>query len=166
MVPGDAPAGALPHERVTFAHNAERQLAMLLDFYGIAWAYEPTTFVLERDGDGNPRSAFTPDFHLPDHDRYLEVTTLRQPLVTRKHRKLRRLRELHPEVEVKVVYQRDYLHLLVTYGLEPPQQLDGLVGRAGAPATEPVPSLLELGTVARPSRAQRRLAAPPARRAG
>jgi len=95
----------------------------LLDFYGILWEYEPRTFVLERDREGNTVQAFTPDFYLPAYDEYIEITTLNQKLVTKKNRKARRLRELHPEVDVKVLYQRDYLHLLVKYGLEPPSQL-------------------------------------------
>jgi hypothetical protein len=113
----------LPHELVRFAHNSERQFAKLLDFYAIAWEYEPRTFVLERDGDGNPVQAFTPDFYLPAYDLYIEITTLNQKLVTKKNRKARRVQELHPDVTVKVLYQRDYLELLVKYGLEPPSQL-------------------------------------------
>src|SRR5215213_10321608 len=112
----------LPHERVAFAHNAERQLAKLFDFYGVEWEYEPRTFVLDVDAEGNTTRAFTPDFHLPAHDLYIEITTLRQELVTKKNAKLRRLRELHPEVQVRVMYQRDYLGLLAKYGLEEPQQ--------------------------------------------
>jgi hypothetical protein len=108
---------------VRFAHNSERQFAKLLDFYGVAWEYEPRTFVLERDADGNPMQAFTPDFYLPAFDSYIEITTLNQKLVTKKNRKARRLRELHPEIEIKVLYQRDYLHLLTKFGLEPPSQL-------------------------------------------
>jgi len=88
--------------------------------------------VLETDRHANPVQAFTPDFYLPAYDLFIEITTLNQKLVTKKNRKARRLRELHPEVEVKVLYQRDYLHLLVKYGLEPPSQL-GDVG-PGAPA--------------------------------
>ena len=118
-----------------FAHNSERQFAKLLDFYAIVWEYEPRTFVLERDRDGNPAQAFSPDFYLPAYDVYIEITTLNQKLVTKKNRKARRVQELYPDVRVKVLYQRDYLHLLVKYGLEPPSQLvaDGLVG------TEPLP---------------------------
>lgn len=78
--------------------------------------------MLERGDDGQPSWAFTPDFWLPDHDRYLEVTTLDQRLVTKKNRKLRRLRELHPGLDVSLIYQRDYQQLLVKYGLEPPEQ--------------------------------------------
>jgi hypothetical protein len=108
---------------VRFAHNSERQFARLLDFYGIAWEYEPRTFILERDKAGNPVQAFTPDFYLPAYDLYIEITTLNQKLVTKKNRKARRLRELHPEVNIRVFYQRDYLSLLMKYGLEPPSQL-------------------------------------------
>jgi bifunctional protein TilS/HprT len=119
------PAGddVMPHERVRFAHNSERQFAKLLDFYAIEWEYEPRTFTLEWNRAGQPEQAFTPDFYLPAYDLFIEVTTLNQKLVTKKNRKARRLRELHPEVRVKVLYQRDYLHLLVKYGLEPPSQM-------------------------------------------
>jgi hypothetical protein len=108
---------------VRFAHNSERQFAKLLDFYGIAWQYEPRTFTLDSDREGNPVQAFTPDFYLPAYDLYIEITTLNQKLVTKKNRKARRLQELFPEVSIKVLYQRDYLGLLVKYGLEPPSQL-------------------------------------------
>jgi hypothetical protein len=118
-----APDPTLPHERVRFAHNSERQFAKLLDFYGVAWEYEPTEFALEHDRAGHPVQAFRPDFYLPAYDLYIEITTLNQKLVTKKNRKIRRLRELHPDVKVKVFYQRDYLSLLVKYGLEQPSQL-------------------------------------------
>jgi hypoxanthine phosphoribosyltransferase len=119
---------ALPHEQVRFAHNSERQFAKLLDFYAIVWEYEPRTFTLERDKQGNPVQAFTPDFYLPTYDLFIEITTLNQKLVTKKNRKARRLQEQHPEIQIKVLYQRDYLHLLVKYGLEPPEQLGDLAG--------------------------------------
>ena len=105
----------------------------MLDFYAIAWEYEPRTFTLEWDRDGRPAQAFAPDFYLPAYDLYIEITTLNQKLVTKKNRKARRLRELHPEVSIRVLYQRDYLHLLVKYGLEPPSQLVA----AGAPESGP-----------------------------
>ena len=79
--------------------------------------------MLERDREGNPAQAFSPDFYLPAYDLYIEITTLNQKLVTKKNRKARRLVELHPEIKIKVLYQRDYLQLLVKYGLEPPSQL-------------------------------------------
>ncbi len=100
-----------------FAHESERRFAGVLDFYGITWEYEPTEFVLAWDEDGRPNQAFRPDFFLPDYDLYIELTTLNQRLVTKKNAKVRRLRELHPEVTVKVLYQRDYLSLLMKFGL-------------------------------------------------
>jgi len=133
----------LPHAEVGFAHNSERQFAKLLDFYGIEWQYEPTTFVLAHDGIGNAVEAFSPDFYLPAYDLYIEITTQRQKLVTKKNRKVRRLQELHPELQVKVLYQRDYLNLLVKYGLESPDQLTSETGRSTA--TEHGSTLLELG---------------------
>ena len=156
------PAGfaELPHERVTFAHNSERQLAKLLDFYHVTWAYEPDTFVLETGPDGQPTLAFSPDFHLPDHGLYLEVTTLNQKLVTRKNRKLRLLREMRPDLDVRLLYQRDYLELLVKYGLESPAQLDRLGGSVRETAGEGL-GLLGLGNLPHPdgSRARRHPAA-------
>lgn len=104
-----------PQADPIFSHDSERRIADLLDFYEIDWEYEPRTFVLEADGDGNPRTAFTPDFYLPEHDLYLEVTTLRQSLVTRKNRKVRMLRERHPGIRIRILYRRDLDRLLVTH---------------------------------------------------
>ena len=121
-----SPATEDPAEHTRFAHHSELQFGRLLDFYGIAWEYEPKTFVLEWDRAGKPVQAFTPDFYLPAYDLYIEITTLNQKLVTKKNRKVRRLQELHPEVKVKVLYQRDYVSLLVKYGLEDASQLGGV----------------------------------------
>jgi hypothetical protein len=141
---------ALPHTTVEFAHNSERQFAKLLDFYGIDWEYEPHTFVLERDPRGHPLEAFSPDFFLPAYDLYIEITTLKQKLVTKKNRKIRKLQERHPDKNVTILYQRDYLHLLVKYGLESPEQVSGF--ETGATAGEPGASLLALGIIPRPER--------------
>ncbi len=94
-----------------------------MDFYGIDWQYEPTTFVLEADADGNPSSAFSPDFYLPAFDCYLELTTQRQPLVTKKNRKVRLLREQQPDIDVKILYRRDYEALISQFGLSRPAGL-------------------------------------------
>jgi hypothetical protein len=105
-------------ESVSFAHASERQFAKLLDFYQIEWTYEPRSFDLEWDRQGNVIQQFTPDFYLPAWDLYIEITTMNQKLVTRKNRKVRRLLELYPDVKCKVFYQRDYLSLVTKYGLE------------------------------------------------
>jgi hypothetical protein len=101
-----------------FANPAELEYAKVLDWHGIPWMYEPRTFVLERDGEGRVTEAFTPDFYLPDQDLYLEVTVMKQSLVTRKNRKLRKLRELYPEVRIKLFYERDFERLAARYGLK------------------------------------------------
>jgi hypothetical protein len=108
----------LKSDAVPFAHASERQFARLLDFYQIDWEYEPRSFDLERDRQGNVTQRFTPDFYLPAYDLYIEITTMSQKLVTRKNRKVRRLQELYPDVKCKIFYQRDYLSLVTKYGLE------------------------------------------------
>jgi hypoxanthine phosphoribosyltransferase len=90
-----------------FVNEVELECAKMLDFYGVPWEYEPRTFVLEKDENGRVTSAFTPDFYLPEQDLYVEVTVMRQSLVTRKNRKLRELKRLYPEVKVKLFYRRD-----------------------------------------------------------
>ncbi len=113
-----APASGLKSDSVGFAHASERQFARLLDFYAIDWEYEPTSFDIDFDADGVVVARFTPDFYLPSYDLYIEITTLNQKLVTKKNRKVRRLRERYPEVKCKIFYQRDYLSLVAKYGLE------------------------------------------------
>jgi len=115
-----APEVSRESTKVVFAHDSERHFAELLDFYGVRWEYEPVEFVLEWHPDGSARLAFRPDFYLPDHACFIELTTLSQKLVTRKNAKVRRLRELHPGVEVKLLYQRDYQALLAKYGFTRP----------------------------------------------
>lgn len=100
-----------------FANAAELEYAKILDWYGIPWQYEPTTFVLERDEQGRVIEAFSPDFYLPEQDLYLEVTVMKQSLVTRKNRKLRKLRQLYPDVKIKLFYERDFERLAARYGL-------------------------------------------------
>jgi hypoxanthine phosphoribosyltransferase len=97
-----------------FAHPVERELASVFDDLGLVWEYEPHTFVLERDADGNPTEAFTPDFYLPEQDVYVEVTTMRQKLTSRKNRKVRKLRE--QGVIVGVLYRRDFERLRDRHG--------------------------------------------------
>ncbi len=99
-----------------FAHPAEIELARLLTFYGLRWAYEPTTFAVRWGRDGRPVEFVTPDFYLPEHDLYLELTTMRQRLVTRKNRKFRLLRESYPNVRVRMLYLRDFKRLRDVYG--------------------------------------------------
>jgi hypothetical protein len=117
--------GDTQRDNVTFAHPSEAEFARILDFYQVAWQYEPRTFELRWDDDGNVLEAFSPDFYLPEQDLYIELTTMEQRLVTKKHRKLRRLRELHPEVNVKLLNRSDFTHMMLKYGLD---EDDSLIG--------------------------------------
>ncbi|HDP69890.1 MAG TPA: hypothetical protein ENN38_03655 [Actinobacteria bacterium] len=105
-------------DEVNFAHPSERICARILDFYHIRWLYEPTTFPIEWDKKENIVKSFAPDFYLPDFDLYIELTTLNQRLVTKKNKKVRRLREIYPDIKIKVLYQKDFKNLLIKYGLQ------------------------------------------------
>jgi hypoxanthine phosphoribosyltransferase len=100
-----------------FANQAEVECARILDFYGLDWKYEPHSFVLETDENGRVLEAFTPDFYLPQQDLYLEVTVMKQSLVTRKNRKIRKLRERYPDVRIKLFTRRDFERLAQKYKL-------------------------------------------------
>jgi hypothetical protein len=100
-----------------FANRIELECAKILDYYEVRWDYEPHTFVLERDSDGRVVSAFTPDFYLPEQDLFIEVTVMKQSLVTRKNRKLREVHRLYPNVRVKLFYRRDIERLAQRYRL-------------------------------------------------
>ena len=99
-----------------FAHESEAELARILDFYGVAWRYEPDVFPISWNADGAVTESFAPDFYLPDIDLYIELTTLKQSLVRKKNRKLRYLRQLYPEIRVKLFYARDFRALMLKYG--------------------------------------------------
>lgn len=101
---------------VAFAHASEAEIARLLDFYGILWEYEPRSFPLDWDVEGRPNQFFTPDFYLPDYDLYLEVTTIKPSLANRKNRKIRRLRELYPDIQIKLLNLKDVEMLSMKYG--------------------------------------------------
>jgi hypoxanthine phosphoribosyltransferase len=103
---------------VRFAHESEEEFARILDFYGVAWEYEPRSFTL-REENGRVAEAFTPDFYLPNLDIYVELTTLKQSLVTEKHRKVRHFQERYPELQIMLLHRSDYLSLLAKYGFGP-----------------------------------------------
>lgn len=115
--PDIASASATPARRPSaFAHASEAELARIFDFYAVRWEYEPHLFPIQWNLEGAVVESFSPDFFLPDFDLYVELTTLRQPLVRKKNRKLRRLRELYPEVRIKLFYARDFRALMLKYG--------------------------------------------------
>jgi hypoxanthine phosphoribosyltransferase len=103
------------HSRIEFAHPSEQEFARFLDYYRIRWVYEPVSFPIAWDGT-RVSEMFTPDFYLPEHDLYVELTTMKQSLVTPKNRKLRMLREIYPDVNVRLLYRKDYQQLLTKAG--------------------------------------------------
>jgi len=122
-----------------FAHASEAELARILDYYQVAWQYEPRTFPILFNLDGAVIESFAPDFFLPELDLYIELTTLKQSLVRRKNRKLRRLRELYPDVRIMLFYARDFKALLLKYGrLEMEGELTGPRGQPPSPRREAV----------------------------
>jgi len=128
-VPGTAP---------NFAHASEAELARILDYYQVEWRYEPRTFPILFNLDGAVVESFAPDFYLPEFDLYVELTTLKQSLVRKKNRKLRRLRELYPDVRIKLFYARDFKALLLKYGrFDLAASLSGEEGQARALAATP-----------------------------
>jgi hypothetical protein len=127
-----------PRPQYSFAHASEAEFARILDFYQVAWEYEPQVFPILWDLDGNVLESFAPDFYLPDMGLFLELTTLQQRLVRKKNRKVRRLRELYPYVRIKLFYARDFRALMLKYGRAAlVSELSGTIGQfAPAPVEE------------------------------
>ena len=99
-------------EAVVFKNDTEAEFARVLDMYNIEWKYEPKTFPIEWDSEGNIKMAFSPDFYLPKFDTYLELTTMDQRYVTTKNKKLRMVRELYPGTNIRIVYKKDFVELI------------------------------------------------------
>ncbi len=128
--PADTAAEVAP----PFAHASEAELARILDFYDVRWQYEPHVFPIRWSLEGEVLESFSPDFYLPDLDLYVELTTLKQRLVRKKNRKLRRLRALYPTIRVKLFYARDFRALMLKYGkLAIADALSGADGQLGIP---------------------------------
>ncbi|NJD27117.1 MAG: hypothetical protein FIA92_02330 [Chloroflexi bacterium] len=126
-----------------FAHASEAEMARILDFYDVRWDYEPMTFPILWNLDGDVVESFAPDFYLPELDMFLEMTTLKQRLVRKKNRKLRRLRDLYPDIRIKLFYARDFRAMMLKYGrLGLVESLSGTPGQVvpERPVAEPVAS--------------------------
>lgn len=111
-------AGSTPGPKPSygFAHASEAEFARILEFYQVAFEYEPQVFPILWDLDGNVLESFAPDFFLPELELFIELTTLQQRLVRKKNRKVRRLRELYPGLRIKLFYARDFRALMLKYG--------------------------------------------------
>ncbi len=137
----DTPVSAVAATR--FAHASEAEMARILDFYAVRWEYEPTTFPILWNLEGEVVESFAPDFYLPDLEVFLEMTTLKQRLVRKKNRKLRRLRELYPDIRIKLFYARDFRAMMLKYGrLGLAESLSGTLGQV-VPEPTPVIELVD-----------------------
>jgi cytidylate kinase len=114
---GITPPGKVELKRKPFANQSEQIFANLLDFYRIAWEYEPKSFPVQWDKDGKPLEAFTPDFYLPEFDLFVELTTMKQSHVTKKNRKVKLLRVIYPHINIQVFYQKDFRNIIFKHGL-------------------------------------------------
>ena len=114
---GISPPDRVQLKRAPFVHPSEEIFANLLDYYRIAWEYEPRSFPIQWDKNGKVLEAFTPDFYLPEFDIYVELTTMKQANVTKKNRKVKLLRAIYPDVNIQVFYQKDFQNLIFKYGL-------------------------------------------------
>ncbi len=129
-----------PRPRPSFAHASEAELARILDFYDVRWEYEPHVFPIRFDRSGSVLESFSPDFYLPDLELYVELTTLKQRLVRKKNRKLRRVRALYPQTRIKLLYAKDFRALMLKYGkLALVDALSGTEGQATPPRSRSAP---------------------------
>jgi hypothetical protein len=131
-------------EATRFAHASEAEMARILDFYDVRWEYEPTTFPILWNLDGDVVESFAPDFYLPELGVFLEMTTLKQRLVRKKNRKLRRLRELYPDIRIKLFYARDFRAMMLKYGrFGLAESLSGTPGQVVPERAAPEPEAAE-----------------------
>jgi len=98
-----------------FAHPSEKTFSAFLSLYGHKWEYEPIEFALAWNENGQPIRGFRPDFYLPELNVFIELTVLEQRLVTKKNAKIRAFRALYPEVELLVVYQKDFNDIVLKH---------------------------------------------------
>ena len=125
--PSPTPNPPVKREDIEFSHPSEEEFARILDYFGIEWRYEPVTYPLRWDREGRVLEAFSPDFYLVDQDLFVELTTLRQKLIRFKNRKIRRLRELYPEVDIRLWTRRDFTRFLERFGID--ERARQLVGK-------------------------------------
>lgn len=131
---GDCETGVIQQGEPPWANSTERLFAALLDSYGVEWRHEPHRFPIAFDDEGNPTEYFAPDFYLPETDEYIELTILKQPLCTKKNRKLRLMKRHHPGVKCRIIYRRDYENLSLKYGWRNPE-----FPQLGTPRRKPGP---------------------------
>lgn len=105
------------HQGLIFKHPSEEEFAKILDMYDLEWEYEPRTFPIEWDAEGNITLAFSPDFYLPRFNTYIELTTMNQKYTSVKKKKVELLKKLYPGTNINIVYKNDFHSLIERFGL-------------------------------------------------
>ncbi len=103
---------------IEFVHPSEKKFASILNMHKIKWKYEPAEFPLKWDAEGNISMGFRPDFYLPEFDTYIELTTMKQKYVTEKNNKVKLLKKLYPDINIKIVYNKDFKKIIERFGKE------------------------------------------------
>lgn len=141
---GVHPSRSLTSEEIDFPSTFESLLADFLDFNFVVWEYEPHFFAFELGDDGRPTAGFRPDFYLPASGVYYELTTGSPRVINLKNRRLRRLAELHPGVEVRLWRAADYRGLADHLGIRTPTDT-----RPANPKPRPTPVVRLTGSGSR-----------------
>jgi cytidylate kinase len=115
--PSAEPVVQKERQPAAFKHPSEEEFAKILDMHDIDWEYEPTTFPIRWDAEGNVTQAFSPDFYLPGFDTYIELTTMDQRYVAEKKKKVQLLKKLYPGTNIAIVFKNDFYSLVRRFRL-------------------------------------------------
>ncbi len=99
-------------KEIHFKNESEEEFAKVLDMYNLEWEYEPRTFPLKWDSEGNITQAFSPDFYLPRFNTYIELTIMNQKYTSVKRKKMALLKKLYPGTNISIVYKDDFHNLV------------------------------------------------------
>ncbi|WP_415534664.1 cytidylate kinase family protein [Dehalobacter sp. 4CP] len=103
---------------IIFKHPSEEEFAGILDMYHLDWEYEPRTFPIQWDEEGNVTMAFSPDFYLPRFNTFIELTTMNQKYASEKKKKVELLKRLYPGTNINIVFKNDFYSLLERFGIK------------------------------------------------
>jgi cytidylate kinase len=116
--PAAEPSEQESKKPVYYKHPSEEEFAKILDMYDIEWEYEPRTFPIKWDEEGNITLAFSPDFYLPKFNTFIELTTMNQKYASVKKKKVELLKKLYPGTNINIVFRNDFYTLLKRFGLK------------------------------------------------
>lgn len=108
----EEPAMVPVEKPVVYKNPSEEEFAKILNLYELKWEYEPRTFPIKWDAEGNIIQAFSPDFYLPDFDTYIELTIMNQKYTSVKKKKVELLKKLYPGININIVFKEDYHNLI------------------------------------------------------